>query len=35
MEQGPEPALTILLAMIALAIGWQLWRRAARAKVAA
>jgi uncharacterized protein (TIGR03382 family) len=35
MEQGPEPALTILLAMIALAVGWQLWRRAARAKAAA
>jgi len=35
MEQGPEPALTILLAMLALAVGWQLWRRAARAKAAA
>jgi Ca-activated chloride channel family protein len=40
MEQGPEPALTILLAMILFAVGWRLWRRRAagpvrRAKVAA
>ena len=35
MEEGPEPALTVLLAMIALAMGWRLWRRAARAKAAA
>jgi Ca-activated chloride channel homolog len=38
MEQGPEPALTILIAMVLLGAGWQLWRRrasAARAQAAA
>jgi len=27
MEEGPEPALTILLAAILAAVGWRLWRR--------
>ena len=39
MEEGPEPALTILIAMVLLGAGWQLWRRrtsaALRAKAAA
>jgi len=38
MEEGPEPALTILIAMVLLGVGWRMWRRragAVRAKVAA
>jgi Ca-activated chloride channel family protein len=34
MEQGPEPALMILLAMIAMAVGWQSWRRYRHARAA-
>jgi Ca-activated chloride channel homolog len=29
MEEGPEPELTILIAMVLLGAGWQLWRRSA------
>jgi hypothetical protein len=31
MEEGPEPALTILIAMVLLGMGWRLWRRRASA----